>query len=973
MAIERSQASTESMARQGRRQTAPRRKAMPGRSVGRQPDDTGRSDRPLHDDWLWGIVEQTASQCGAQRVLVVVSSGTGTRQIAAAKLPSGEHADALLRAVTPWLDEALHTGRSRLRHGPSGAQRHAQRSCMVVPIVINAAVVGFLYADADGAHRRLDTHDLGRLEPLAAQAALALENARLFDETQRLLKETAQRNAELAVVNSIQQGIAGSLSFHAIVELVGEKLRELLHIDTIGIRWYDHATRTAHFLYEIEHGTRVTMAPVTASEARWKEVTADRSVIVRNTAAEVAAAGIAAGTDCSLSSLTVKIVTTERVVGVVVVESFEREYAFGSNEIRLLQTIVAEMGLALENARLFNETREALARQTASADILRVISQSPTDVQPVFDAIVQAAGAAVRGCGGRGESTARRSGGVARVRRRRRTCRGLATDLSVSPDPRLCPRRSAARWPHRRHCGCARRIIAACGRARAFLGSGFHAMTVVPMLHDRTAIGAIALVREQAGSLNAHQLELLQTFANQAVIAIENTRLFNETKQALERQTATAAILRVISQSPTDVQPVLDAVAERAALLCAATNATVYFLQGDELRSRATYAPHGQVWDVPSDIPVKRSLFNGRAVLDRRTLHVSDLAAVLDTEYPDARDNTLRLGMRTALAVPMIREGQAIGSIFAWRREVHPFADEEISLIQTFADQAVIAIENVRLFNETREALQRQTATAEVLRVISGSITDTQPVFDSIAERAARLTGAHYGMVFRFDGELIHVASTFGVSAQGVDAARAAFPMPPGDGSVTAMAVRDGRVAMAADVYALSDAAYLTKDVATSTGYRSVLSVPMVREGGVIGAISVMRPEEGRFAEHEVGLLQTFADQAVIAIENARLFNETQEALERQTATSEILKVIGRSAFELDPVFKTLIESGVKLCGGRADSSSVTTARCCVLPRATTSTPELRSYFDQIPFHAGPPQQRGTRCSSGEQYTTSTS
>ncbi len=229
----------------------------------------------------------------------------------------------------------------------------------------------------------------------------------------------------------------------------------------------------------------------------------------------------------------------------------------------------------------------------------------------------------------------------------------------------------------------------------------------------------------------------------------------------------------------------------------------------------------------------------------------------------------------------------------------------------TFADQAVIAIENVRLFNETKEALERQTATTEVLKVISESPTDVQPVFDIIAERAARLTDAGYGWVFRYDGEQIHVASSFGVNARGLQVAQETFPMRLDGASLTAHAIRTGTVVNAADVTALPDADYAPslKRAAELGGYRSCLSVPMFRDQQIVGAITVNRAEPGIFADKQIDLLQTFASQAVIAVENVRLFNETKEALEQQTATAEVLQVIGSSVADTAPVFEKILES----------------------------------------------------------------
>jgi GAF domain-containing protein len=241
------------------------------------------------------------------------------------------------------------------------------------------------------------------------------------------------------------------------------------------------------------------------------------------------------------------------------------------------------------------------------------------------------------------------------------------------------------------------------------------------------------------------------------------------------------------------------------------------------------------------------------------------------------------------------------------------FDEATVRMLSTVAASMGVALENVRLFNETKEALERQTATAEVLQVISSSPTDVQPVFDIIAERAARLTGAHYGLVFRFDGELIHIVSAHGVSEDGIASVRQAFPMPPGDAAITARTVRDGRATQTADVLLLPGTEYTVKAIAHAIGYRAVLAVPMLRDAKVIGAICVMHPQPGEFAPNEVKLLQTFADQAVIAIENVRLFRETQEALEQQTASAEVLQVISSSVADTQPVFERILDSARRI------------------------------------------------------------
>jgi GAF domain-containing protein len=414
---------------------------------------------------------------------------------------------------------------------------------------------------------------------------------------------------------------------------------------------------------------------------------------------------------------------------------------------------------------------------------------------------------------------------------------------------------------------------------------GYRSCLFVPLLKDGKALGSLTILRETTGDFDAQEVALAQTFADQAVIAIENARLFNETREALERQTATSEVLRVISGSVTDTQPVFDVIAERSARLTGATTGWVFRFDGELIHIGGIYAVNAQGIDETRRLyPMRTDGGSGgaRAVREKAVINVADVLSVSDSEY--SVKNLARLvGFRAVLAVPMMRDREVVGAISVTRSEPGLFADKEITLLQTFASQAVIAIENVRLFNETKEALERQTATTEVLRVISASMTETQPVFDVIAERAVRLTGATLGFVFRFDGEQIHISSAHGVNPEGLDAARKAFPMPPSDASATARAVRDGVVVNIGDVHMDTDVGYKTLDIARLAGYRAVLAVPMLREREIIGAIAVTRAEPGLFAEREVDLLRTFASQAVIAIENVRLFNETKEALERQT------------------------------------------------------------------------------------------
>ena len=411
-------------------------------------------------------------------------------------------------------------------------------------------------------------------------------------------------------------------------------------------------------------------------------------------------------------------------------------------------------------------------------------------------------------------------------------------------------------------------------RAKRFpeLGSGgvWRTYLGVPLCQKNELIGVLFARRIEARPFTQAQIKLLETFADQAVIAIENVRLFNELKESLDQQTATSEILGVIASSPTDIQPVLDTIAENAARLCEATDAVINLREGGVTRRAARFGSMPSVRSLGEPLRDTRGTPPGRAIIDGKTIHVHDIAAELDTEFPDSRELQLATGSRTILATPLVREGVSIGVIMIRRTEVRPFSEKQIKLLETFAAQAVIAIENVRLFNELgdrnaelREALEHQTATSEVLGIISRSPTDVQPVLDAIVESAARVCG--------IDDVLLRLKEN------GSLVPRAHFGPIPTVGRAK-ISLEEPQFRWMTEHGALHvpdlDEQKEFRTFGSGGIARTLLAVPVFQKGELIGALAARRTEVRPFTPAQIKLLQTFADQAVIAIENVRLFRE---------------------------------------------------------------------------------------------------
>ena len=766
--------------------------------------------------------------------------------------------------------------------------------------------------------RRFSEKQIALVKDFAAQAVIAIENTRLLNELRQRTDDLTESLEQQTATSEVLQVISSSPGelepvFQKMlanaVRICDAKFGTLFRVDneTVdAVAKFNLPPALAEFLqpgsFQPPAGTALDHL------LRTKDVVRVADELTQAVLSPPAKFGGAR------SLVAVPMLKEDALIGAIIIYRQEVR-PFSDKQIELVKNFAAQAVIAIENTRLLNELRESLEQQTATSEVLSVISSSPGKLEPVFQSMLENA---TRICEASFGSMLLRDGNAYRrvaLHNAPPACREFSNDAPVlrrgiSPSvdrvfdtKQVCHILDVATEDPNEP-------IAKFGGARTLL--------VVPMLKDNDAIGLFGIYRQEVRPFTDKQIALVQNFANQAVIAVENTRLLNELRQrtddlteSLEQQTATSEVLRVISSSPGDLEPVFQAMLENATRICEAKFGTLFRFDGQIYHLAAQFGTPPEFAELQRRRGPFQTEPGTQLDLARRTKRVSHTADYAAEAVPG---NAAKLGgARSTITVPMLKDDEFVGAFSIYRQEVRPFSDKQIELVQNFAAQAVIAIENTRLLNELRQSLEQQTATAEVLSVISSSPGDLEPVFQTMLENAVRICEAKFGSLVRFDGENFHFAAEVGTPPEYATFQKDRGPLRPRSGTQLERVLRTKQVCHSDDYAAETVPGY----AATLGGARSTVYVPMLKDDVLIGVINIYRQEVRPFTDKQIELVQNFAAQAVIAIENTRLLSELRQSLEQQTATADVLRVISSSPGELEPVFDAMLSNVLRICDAK--------------------------------------------------------